>query len=387
MIPMQIFCIFIFLLTIFLCSTTYFLFPLALAATGKIFPFDIHKKKITPFVSIIISAYNEENDIANKIKNTLSLDYPEDKFEILIGSDGSTDNTANIVEPLTGKKLIFHNFQNNRGKTTVQNDLVQVSKGDILVFTDAASFLPPDSLKYLMQNFADNRVGCVAGKLRFVDTNKNLTTQSQGLYWRYEVLIRKLESSLGRLIGVDGPLYAVRKECYVPLNANIISDLITPLLILEQGKKAILETQAYVDEKPTQKSQDEFSTRRRITLRGMIGIFSHTNIINPFKHPLISLHIFTHKILRWFVGPLVFLNIVALSGLLILNYLPAKILLPLYVLFFLAAFLGWIFEKLGKKNKVLTIPFYFCLVNLAATFGIIDFFRKKQAITWHTVRD
>ncbi len=383
---MQIFLTLIFLFSMFLCCVTYFLFPLALVLAGKFFQFNVHKKEITPFVSIIISAYNEEKDISAKIENTLALDYPEDKLEILIGSDGSQDNTASIVQPFCNNKLKFYNFKENRGKTSVQNDLVNASKADILLFTDAACFLPKDTLKKIVRNFADNRVGCVAGKLRFVDTDRNLITQSQGLYWRYEVMIRKLESRLGRLIGVDGPLYAVKKKYYIPLRPEIISDLMTPLLILHQGQKVILEPEAYVDEKPTQKSQDEFTTRRRIILRGMTGIFSHKDILNPLKHSLISLQIFTHKILRWFVGPLILLNVFALIGLLFSNYLPAKLLLPLYLLFFISAFLGLIFEKMEKKIKILTIPFYFCLVNMAATFGIVDFFRKKQAITWNTVR-
>ncbi|MCD6388404.1 MAG: glycosyltransferase family 2 protein, partial [Desulfobulbaceae bacterium] len=253
---MQLFLLFIFLATFFLCGATYFLFPLVLLAAGRIFPLNAKKEKIYPSISIIISAYNEENDIAAKIDNTLALNYPPEKVEILIGSDGSTDNTASIVESFTGERIRFYDFQKNRGKTSVQNDLVEKSKGDILVFTDAASFLSRDSVEKLVRNFADSRVGCVAGRLRFIDTDQNLTTESQGLYWRYEVKLRELESCLGTLVGVDGPLYAVRKKCYVPLEANIISDLMTPLLVLEQGRKVILEPEAVVDEKPTQKGSD-----------------------------------------------------------------------------------------------------------------------------------
>ena len=198
--------------------------------------------------------------------------------------------------------------------------------------------------------------------------------------------IRELESRLGSLIGVDGPLYAVRKKYYIPLQANIISDLMTPLLVLEQGKKVILEPEALVNEEPTQKGEHEFNTRRRITLRGLVGIFSHPEVINPVKHPFLSLQIVAHKILRWFVGPLVLINTIALLALVFMDYPPAGILLPLYILFFLAALLGWLFEKAGLKVKILTVPYYFCLVNLAATFGIIDFFRRKQAVTWETVR-
>ena len=373
--------------TFFLCCVTYFLFPLVKALLGQIFTLKVKRAEITPSVSIIISAYNEEKDIANKIKNTLSLDYPKEQIEILIGSDGSSDNTAEIVKKYAGKNIRFFDYTKNRGKTSVQNDLVEESRGEILVFTDAASFLPTDGIRKIVRNFADSRVGCVAGRLRFVNKDKNITTQSQGVYWRYELKIRELESELGRLIGVDGPLYAVRRECYIALHANVISDLMTPILVLGQDKHVILEPEALVDEEPTQKGSQEFNTRRRIVLRGLIGIFSHPEIINPLKRPLLSLQIFAHKILRWFVGPLIILNVLSLFMLLSIGSGFAELIVPLYAVFFLAAILGWFCDRIGKKIRFLTVPYYFCLVNLAATFAIVDFFMKKQTVTWETVRN
>jgi len=376
----------IFFSTFLLCFTTYFIFPIVIALLGKIFKLRLNHADVTPFVSVIISAYNEEKDIEQKIKNTLDLDYPQDMMEILIGSDGSSDNTATIVKRCGGQGIHFFDYKVNRGKTSVQNNLVKEAKGEILIFTDAASFLPINALKKMVRNFADNRVGCVAGRLKFVSKEVNITTQSQGVYWRYEVKIREMESQLGRLIGVDGPLYAVRRDCYIPLRPNIISDLMTPLLVLEQGKMVILEPDALVEEEPTQKGSQEFNTRRRITLRGLVGISSHLEVINPLKHPFLSMQIFSHKILRWFVGPLVIINTIAFYALLFYGNSLIKMLAPLYILFFIAAAFGWYCDKLGKKVKFLTVPYYFCLVNLAATFGIVDFFRRKQAVTWETVR-
>jgi len=375
-----------FVLTFLLCVITYALFPIVIWLLGKMRRLHLDRSDITPFVSIIISAYNEEKDIERKIKNSLSLNYPADRLEILIGSDGSTDSTASIVRKHISPTVGFFNYSVNRGKTSVQNDLAKEAKGEVLVFTDAASFLPQNALRKLVRNFADQRVGCVGGRMLFVDTDTNITTQSQGLYWRYEVKIREMESQLGRLIGVDGPLYAVRKNCYIPLRANIISDLMTPLLVLEQGKKVILEPEALVEEQPTQKGSQEFTTRRRITLRGLIGIFSHPEVINPFRHPWLSLQIITHKMLRWFVGPLVLLHVVSCGAMLFYDIWMMNIIFSVYILFFVFAWLGWISEKQGKKIKIFTVPYYFCLVNLAATVGIVDFFRKKQAISWETVR-
>ena len=377
----------IYITTFFLCLATYLIFPLIIAVLANIFKIQFKRTDIAPSVSIIISAYNEQRNIEQKILNTLALDYPENKLEILMGNDGSSDGTAEIIKRYAHKNVRLFDYKCNRGKTSVQNDLVNGASGEILVFTDAASFLSPNAVKKLIRNFADDRIGCVAGKMLFVSKGENITTQSQGIYWQYETKIKEKESQLGRLIGVDGPLYAVRKNCYVPLQAHIISDLMTPLLVLEQGKMVILEPESIVEEEPTQKGAQEFKTRRRITLRGLTGIFAHPQVINPLKHPWLSLHIFMHKILRWFVGPLVLVNILALGGLLYYGSKLGIFLAPLYCTFFLLAACGWYYDKSGKKLRILTIPYYFCLVNAAATFGIFDFFMRRRATTWETVRN
>jgi cellulose synthase/poly-beta-1,6-N-acetylglucosamine synthase-like glycosyltransferase len=378
------FLIFLYMATLVLCLTSYFFYPVTILLYGKIAPIRIKKREITPTISILISAYNEEQDIKNKLENTFSLDYPKEKMEILVGSDGSQDNTAKIVRQFLGKGVSFFDYQVNRGKTAVQNDLVKQSTGEILVFTDAASFLPPHSLKVLVANFADPRIGCVAGMLRFTGTEENLTTESQGIYWRYESKLRRIESRIGGLIGVDGPLYAVRRDKYVPLAPNIISDLITPLLVLGQGSNVVLEPEAVVDEVPTIRTQQEFNTRRRITLRGLIGLTACSGLLNPLKHPFLSCQILFHKIIRWLVGPLVALNVIAC--LLLLPVPPFKQILIMYCLFFFSAYAGWLLERKGRKIKILTIPYYFCLINAAATMGILDFLRRKDATSWSPVR-
>lgn len=194
-----------------------------------------------------------------------------------------------------------------------------------------------------------------------------------------------MESNLGRLIGVDGPLYAVRRACYVSLKLNIISDLVVPLIVLSTGKRVVLEKEALVYEEPTTRFHTEMSTRRRITVRGLVSLFIYRKLLNPFVHPLLAAQIFFHKILRWFVGPLVVLNCaacLALSG----NKFFGGILVC-YGVFFAAAAIGWAFDYYGKTNRFFTVPYYFMLVNLAATLGVADFFRKREVVKWETVRN
>jgi cellulose synthase/poly-beta-1,6-N-acetylglucosamine synthase-like glycosyltransferase len=278
----------------------------------------------------------------------------------------------------------LHDFKVNRGKTAVQNDLVARSKGEILVFTDAASFLLPDAIQKIVRNFADVRVRCTAENMRFVNTDSNLTAQSQGIYWRYEAKIRAMESRLGSLIGVDGPLYAVRRDCYVPLAHNLISDFLTPLIVLSRNKRVVLDPEAIVDEDPTRNTGQEFATRRRITLRALVGLSAYPGLLNLFKRPMPDFQILFHKLLRWFVGPMVALNF--LACILLTEFGLFKVFLVCYMLFFFAAGLGWLADRCDLKVKALAIPYYFGLVNLAATAGIIDFFRKKHAASWVPVR-
>jgi len=375
----------IFFISFIFILSSYLIYPAAIQLLGTIKPFTISSKESWPSVSIIISAYNEEKHIEGKIENTLNLDYSVEEMEILVGSDGSSDATPNLLKKFIQRGVTVVNYKTNRGKTAVQNDLVQQAKGEILVFTDAASFLTPDALKKIVYSFSDNRVGCVAGRMLFINTNQNLTTQSQGLYWQYESYIRKIESEIGSLIGVDGPLYAVRRSAYVPLGHDMISDFLTPLLVLEQGKKVIMEPEALVYEEPKRKAQQEFTTRRRITLRALIGISAYRRLLNPIKYPLLSFQITFHKILRWAVGPMAVVN--CLTCLLLSADIFFKIIFMLYSTFFILAMLGWYLAHHGQSSRLLTVPYYFTLVNAAAAMGIYDFAKNRQATTWKTERD
>lgn len=374
-----------FWLTLVLGLGTYGIYPLVIWVAGRIRPLRPDKREITPFVSVIIPAFNEAKHIGGKIENTLSAAYPHENMEILVGSDGSTDDTASIMENFISDRVLFFDFAENRGKTAVQNDLVKSARGNVLIFTDAASFVNPASVQAAVNNFSDARVGCVAGCMRFLDTDTNLTTQSQGLYWKYESKIREFESRVGSLIGVDGPFYAVKPEYYVPLEHHMISDLLTPLLVLEKGKKVVFEPAAQVYEEPTVKTAQEYSTRRRITLRGLVGLKNHKYLLNPLKHPFLSFQIFFHKIVRWGVGLLWGVNILCCVAL--ATHTAFLSLFGLHCLFIAAAVLGWWTSNKGAAYRILTVPYYFSLVNLAATMGIVDFFRKKQAVAWKPVRE
>jgi poly-beta-1,6-N-acetyl-D-glucosamine synthase len=376
----------LFWFTIILILSTYFFYPLVLAIFSKIFPYKLIKGEYYPEVSIIISAYNEERHIEQKIKNTLSIDYPKDKMEIIVGSDGSLDKTTELAEKYKSHGIKVLDFKINRGKTAVQNDCVKASRAGIIIFTDAASFFKKNAITELVNNFKDPKVGCVAGQLNFVNTEKNINTQSQGLYWQYELLIRKLESKLGRVIGVDGPLYAIRKSDYQELEHHVISDFISPLLVLANGKKVVFEHNAIIDEEPTQKANQEFNTRRRITLRAFQGLKTHKALLNPFTHFKLSVQLYFHKIFRWLVGIWTILNFISVLFLSTQNIKLYNIILILYIILIFSAGIGFSLDRKAIKIRPFSLPFYFILVNSAATLGFIDFLRNKQIIAWKPVR-
>lgn len=372
----------VFWTSFFLTGYVYILYPLIITALSFIFDRQYVRKSIEPPVSVVITAFNEEKHIATKIQNTLDLDYPKDKLEIIVGSDGSTDRTNEIVKSYEKHGVHLLDFKENRGKTMVQNDCVRKAANDIIVFMDAASFCDKDCLKNLVKNFADSRVGAVAGRVEFIQSKENLTTESQGLYWKYEQNLKKAESRLGSMVGVDGPLYAIRRDVYVYLEADIISDLITPLLVIRDGHAVVYEPTAVTYEESTTRTGDELSTRRRIVTRGFSGLFRYPELFNLIKRPMIAWQILSHKILRWLVG-LYFLVMLGSSIILVAQ------LIYLLAFYCMAGFLYLAYRGLRTRDRprsLYAVPYYFVLVNYAALYGAMDFFRGKRVVSWKPVR-
>lgn len=365
-----------------LTGYVYFIYPMLLTRLSRFIGRHYIRNEIAPPVSIVISAFNEERTIAQKIENTLSLDYPRELVEIIVGSDGSTDRTGEIVRSYEDKGVRLLAFPENRGKTMVQNDCVSQASHEIVVFMDAASMCEKCSLKKLVANFADSRVGAVAGRVVFTRESKNLTTESQGVYWRYEQILKKAESSLGSLVGVDGPLYAIRKSLYTDLDQDMMSDFISPLLVISSGSSVVYEPEAVTYEEATTSTADEFNTRRRIVTRGFTGISRHLELLNPAGKPMLAWQILSHKILRWLVG---FYYV----GMLVSSMLLAGRRFYLLAFSGLAAVLGLSLYGMKARDSAsrwYTVPYYFVLVNLAAMFGAADYLRGRRVISWKPVR-
>lgn len=359
-------------------------YPMLCFFIGKIIRKPIlQDDSFSPFVTMIISAYNEEKFIAQKIDNTLNLDYPKEKLQILIASDGSVDKTNEIVKRYTVYGIQLLEFKRNRGKTLTQNDAVKHSKGDIIVFSDANAIYKEDAIKKIVRNFKDSSVGCVCGELRYMD-EKKAAVEGEGLYWRYERSLKVLESKICNVLGANGSIYAVRKKLYVPLKKDIISDFVEPLKIVEQGYRNVYESKAISFESASSNYKSEFQRKVRIITRSYRGLLSSIYLLNPFRYGFLAISLLSHKLLRWFAW-IFLLMLLIVNTLLALNIdMIYTILLLIQLVFYLLALIGILSNRLWKP---LLIPAYFCMVNYSSFLGLLHYYTRDKVISWQPVRE
>jgi len=343
----------------------------------KIKNIDENERYINPKVSVIFTAYNEEKYIEARLNNLLKMDYPFDKYEIIVYSDASDDNTNNIIENYEKKFSNIKKLISNerRGKTFGQNESFKLSTGEIIIFTDTKALFEVNTIKNLVKAFfKDNNVACVAGKFNYKsEDNVNM----EGLYVKYENKIKEMESRCGLLIGAFGPIYAIRRENYRKLDVDDVSDFITPLDVIVQGKYSILEPSAIGFTFLNRHQNMEFFRKRRIVARSVDSTKRHFLEYLKTKNMLFLFLLFSHKILRWCV-PFLAILIFTLS-LLTLDI----ILLFLQCGFYGMVLLGFMVNIiLNKKIKVLNVFYHFFITNLGVFLGVMDSFFGKKYSFW-----
>jgi cellulose synthase/poly-beta-1,6-N-acetylglucosamine synthase-like glycosyltransferase len=338
----------------------------------------------TPTLSFLIAAYNEQANIGQKIEHTLGLDYPADRIEILVLSDGSTDRTDEIVQSFPDKRVRLLHVTGRRGKTHAQNEGAKVATGEVLIFSDATTTYHPQALRFLACNYADPQVGAVSGRYQYFDP---VGTSPTGLgsvaFWNYENYIKMMQSRLRTITGCCGCIYSVRREAYTALAPEIISDLTQPLQAIQKGYRAVFEDRALAHEETTQSTKEEFSMRVRVVTRGIRGLLSVPKLLTPWKYPWVSFQLWSHKILRWLVP--FFLMVLLTSNILLWNKPGYQLALLLQAVFYFSALLTYA-VPLHKRWKPLGIPLYFCTLNAAALCSVVEVLRGKKYMTWETVR-
>ena len=333
-----------------------------------------------PYVTLFIPAYNEAKIIKEKIENSLSLDYPNDRLEICVASDASTDKTVSIVKEYIKKGIILFEGKEREGKNSIIDRYITMCRGEIIVFTDANAFFKPDAIRKLVRNYNYDRVvGCVVGNLKYQDETTSVG-RGEGLYFRYESAIKKLESRHGTLVAATGSIYAIRKSLFIPLDLDVANDFAHPIQISAKGYQVVFDEEAVAYEKATSSIREEFLRRARIVTRGFTAFLRYRRKYRMLKG-MWGFCFISHKLLRWFVP--FFLIIIFFTNL-FLHSPFFKFTLLGQLIFYSAALAGVLFKK--KSGKFFSIPFYFCLINSAALMGIIKYFRGTRESVWEVAK-
>lgn len=354
----------------FVVGYVYVGYPILIGLLGWLMPKPVRQANIEPTVTLLISAFNEEHILGEKLKNALELDYPKSKMEILVISDASTDRTDQIVRSFSDQGVALLRMEERGGKTLGLNAAMKVAKSDIVIFSDANIMYRIDTIRRLVQNFADVSVGCATGDSQYVDDPHSAAHAQENSYWGYERFIRSMESMVASTVGGDGAIFAIRRELYQPLSPETINDLVIPLQIVVKGYRAVYEPTAIGREPSAGDFRKEFRRKRRIVNRSWRGVMSVPGVLNPFRVGMFAWQVWSHKVLRWLVLPFLLIGF--------LGCLSAYELGTVYqigvwggIASILVATAGPFFpSSLGGVSKLIQTVFYFYLVNLAAILGV-----------------
>lgn len=384
----------IFWLSAALILYTYAGYPLILVCLARFRKRAVAKADILPSVSLIVAAYNEENAIEDKIKNSLSLDYPKDKMEIIMASDCSTDRTDAIIRRYESQgvgaycntPLRMVRLKKRGGKTAVQNAAVLHARGEILIFSDATTIFSADAVSKIVRSFHDDHVGCVGGQIFFKKSHEQTFEGDKNASEKYDEFVRTKEAEIQTTFGLTGCLYAVRKNLYTPLANDQTSDFVLPLKIIEKGYRVVCEPQATGYEEAAPNPGAEFQRRVRTTRAGIKGLWDMLHLLGFSRGWFIPFGLISHKILRW-LGPYIAAGVL-LSNIAISHAsLFYQLTLALQGVFYLLVLAGYFCEKVRYKPKIFTFPFNFVMVNAAAVLGFIEFLKGRNEEIWQTQRN
>ncbi len=332
----------------------------------------IDKKEISPDLSLIIAAYNEEKVIEQKIMNCMELDYPDEKLEIIIVSDGSTDNTPQLVERHKNLSVIGLFEPLRRGKTAALNRAVNQAAGEVIVFSDANSMYDPKALKMLARNFHDSSVGGVCGRKSILKNGQRESSRGDSLFWDFESSLKKLQSLVGSISTGDGEIFAIRKQLYTVIPETVINDdTAITFNIIKKGFRVIYEPEAVSCEEASTIIEDDFNVKARMVSGGYQTLKLFSGMLFP-PRSYFAFQFFFHKVIRW-IMPFLLVSLFISSFL--MGHRVFFLFGCLQIAFYLSALTGFLLRKKNKKLGVLYFPFYYCAMNIAAGLGFFYFLR------------
>jgi cellulose synthase/poly-beta-1,6-N-acetylglucosamine synthase-like glycosyltransferase len=348
-------------------------------------------EEFMPDVTLIVPAYNEASCLPAKVANSLAQTYPREHTRFLFVTEGSTDTSDQYLQTNYGDVVEVMGGTERRGKVAAMNRAMEQIKTPIVIFTDANTQLNPDAVRNIVRHFRDPRVGAVAGEKRIQTTDSESAAGSgEGLYWKYESQLKKWDAELHTIVGAAGELFAVRTELYEPVSPNtILDDFMISLLIAGRGYRVAYEPEAYALERPSFSIMDEQKRKIRIAAGGFQSIVWLKKLLNPFRYGVLTFEYFSHRVMRWAVTPLCLPLILLLNAGLVIRDGWSNVwglLLVAQILFYGAAWVGYLLEKRQLRWKLLFVPFYFTFMNVCALAGLVRYLRGNQSGTWEKVR-
>lgn len=357
---------------------TYVGYPLLVAIFLRISPRTVSKRPVYSSVSVVIAVHNGESCIEQRLQNLMDQDYPRDKLEIIVVSDGSTDRTVASAQLFVSDVVSIFALDKNDGKAVALNYGVDRAKGDLVVFTDARQEFQVDAIKSLVANFADESVGCVSGELHFLEDPESKIEAEMGAYWKYEKFIRRSESASGSVVGATGCIYAIRRELYQPLpTGTILDDVLTPMNIARTGKRVLFEGQAVAYDIVSKNTAQEWRRKVR-TLAGNWQLFTLAPwILLPWENPL-WLRYISHKLLRLLVP---FGMVLLLCSTLLLHGSLFRLFAIVQVAFYSIAFAGFLIPA-ARSSRLVNLSYFFMVMNAAAVAGFWKWATGGCATAW-----
>ena len=340
-----------------------------------------------PSLTLVVAAWNEQEVMEEKIANTLSLQYPADRLQLLFVTDGSSDATPEIVARYPQIRL--QHTPERRGKIHAMHRAMQTVDTDVVVFTDANTILNREALVRIARHYRDAAVGAVAGEKRVHVDDMSDATAGEGFYWKYESALKKWDSELYAVVGAAGELFSIRRNLYEAVPPDtILDDFMISLRVAEKGYRIVYEPEAYATEHSSANIKEELKRKIRIAAGGIQSVLRLKGLLNPFAHPLLSFQYISHRVLRWTVTPFSMIAVLVLNAVIAVRTGERlyQALLAAQLLFYVLAFLGWVMERRKVKVKLLFVPYYFCVMNYAVLAGIIRAAYGRQSAVWEKAK-
>ncbi|MHB8754225.1 MAG: glycosyltransferase [Candidatus Acidiferrales bacterium] len=358
-------------------------YPAALWIVGAMRPFRPRNGEHgLPRVSVLISARNEEKDIARKVQETLAWDYPADSLQLLIASDASEDRTDEILAAISDSRLTVLRMERRVGKNEALNRLAQQATGDVLLFTDANSRIGADCLRSMVRHFADARVGCVTGVEQTIHDEGQAVVSGTGAFLGYESSVARLESRAGSVLVCDGAIFCIRRGLFAPLQPDLANDMELPLRIGGAGYALLFEPSARASERSTASPREEFSRKQRIAAQGILGFWRLRKTLTGIR----AWQFLSRKVMRWLVP--VPLTVLLITSAALAHNKFYVVCLVLQLAAYAAALIAGVLEALGlRAGKLISICYYFVLVHVAAMLGVVQACLGKRFAVWEVASE